>query len=352
MEIVLVLLGSAVVVLTLADLLSTTLSVASGDGLVSGRIADTVWRLVLRLRLSHRALRRCGLLIVGGLVAGWAITLWAGWSLVFLGAGDGVVNSSTQQSAGAGDRIYYAGYLVSTLGNGDLAASGTGWQLATVLASISGLVAVTLAITFLVPVVSGVVQRRQLATVIGSLGKTPAELLRRSWDGTDFSHLADHLSALLPELLLMTQRHMAYPVLHYFHSAERHGAIAPMVAVLDETVLILRFGVRQPGISHLTLDATREGIAELLRLLEGSFIPPSAEEPPAPQLQWARQLGAAVHDADTFDRVLRDQEPRRRVLRGFVESDGWQWSDVYESDADTRLDVGVASLEGLDASRR
>ncbi len=338
MSIVFVTAGAAIVALTIADLLSTTLSVASVKGLVSGRLASKVWRQVLRLRLSHQRLRRVGMVLVSGFIAGWAVMSWLGWTPVFLGAGDAVVNSTTCVPASFSDRIFYAGYLVSTLGNGDFTRVGRSWQIASVLASITGLVAVTLAITFMVPLVSGVVHRRQVAATISTLGDTPARLLARMWDGEGFSPLADHLSGLLSELHLLTQRHTAYPMMHYFHSDQRHEAIAPMLAVLDEALLVLEHGVDRPGIAELTVGATRDSGAEFLRLLDGGFVTAAAHAPPDPDLAWVRRLGARTVDDGAFDRVVRGHSRRRRILLGFVEGDGWGWNDLHEVPEDEHLD--------------
>lgn len=340
MSAILIILGLALVVLAICDLFSTTLSVTSVNGIVSGHLADFVWRRVLRLRLSHRLLRLTGLSVVVGLIAGWALALWGGWTLIFIGAGDAVVESTTRAPASISDRAFFAGYLVSTLGNGDFTADGTVWQLTTVLASLSGLIAVTLAVTFLVPVAAGVVQRRQLATTIASLGETPRAVLRRSWNGTDHSMLATFLPGMLSDIHLLTQRHMAYPVLHYFHSIDRHSAVAPMLAVLDESLLLLQRGARDAGIPSLTLDASRDSIAELLRLLEMAFIRPADEAPPAPQLAWLSEAGAVAVDGPEFDHAVESESPRRRVLRGFVEADGWSWDDVVETPEGSRPRVG------------
>lgn len=322
--------GAVVIVLTVIDLMATTLSVTSPRGFVSARLADRLWRGILRLDPPTRLLRLLGVTIVSGIVGTWVLLQWAGWALVFIGAGDAVISSQGGGPVGTGERIYFAGYLVSTLGNGDYTTLGTGWKIASVLASFTGLLTATLAITFLVPVASGVVHRRQVATQIASLGGTPKAILARSWNGTDFSPLGQHLSDLYSDLHLLTQRHLAYPVLHYFHSEERYAAVAPMVAALDDTLLLLQQGAPDPGINTLTLTATREAVTELLDLLEGVVIVPTAEPPPAPELRWLERLGAPTVDHDTFATVVAGEERHRRLLNGFVNNDGWEWTDAED----------------------
>ena len=323
--------GACVVAVALADLLSTTLSVASATGVVSVRAARLVWGGVQRLRLSHRALRMVGPTIVAGQIAWWVLALWAGWALVFLGAGaDAVISTSTGAPTSGADRVYYAGYLVATLGNGDFGPTSTTWQIASVLASLSGLLTATLAITFVVPVVSAVVERRRLAMQIASLGGSPQALLERSWNGSDFAALTPHLSStVLPAVHMTAQQHLAYPVLHYFHNDQRQAAIAPMIAALDDALLVLRHGLRDPGIDGLTLEATRRAIDDLLALMRSAYVEPADDPPPPPDRQALARLGAAMADEAAFARAVDADADRRRVLRGFVETDGWSWSDVH-----------------------
>ena len=340
--------GVMLIVLVLADLLSATLAVGNPNVLISQRIANAVWRLMLRRRPSHLALRLTGEVIVVGIIAGWALLLWVGWSLVFLGAGDAVVDSTSGASASASERVFFAGYLMTTLGLGGSTAVTTGWRIAAVLASLTGLVTVTLAVTFLVPVVSGVVQRRQVASTIAAVGRTPAAVLERAWNGTDFSRIDDMLSGLFSEITLLTQRHLAYPVLHYFHAQQRHVAIAPMIAVLDETLLLLHAGVREAGVSSVLMAAVRNAVHELMGLLEASFVVPDREAPPPPDLDWARRLGAETVDDDTFAKACDDCDEHRRMLRGFVEADGWSWSDLTEDGQVTGLDAEHSGVEPVE----
>ena len=53
------------------------------------------------------------------------------------------------------------------------------------------------------------------------LGERPDDALITAWDGTTFGFLPHHLITLGPEMDLLSQRHLAYPVLHFFRSGER-----------------------------------------------------------------------------------------------------------------------------------
>lgn len=59
-------------------------------------------------------------------------------------------STATGNPAGTVERLYFTGYTVFTLGNGDFRPGAGTWQLATVAATGTGLVLITLAITYAV----------------------------------------------------------------------------------------------------------------------------------------------------------------------------------------------------------
>lgn len=62
--------------------------------------------------------------------------------------------------------------MLFSLGNGGYQPASGVWEIVMVVATLNGLLVLTLAITFLVPVVGAVAQRRQQAALIHALGHT------------------------------------------------------------------------------------------------------------------------------------------------------------------------------------
>jgi hypothetical protein len=110
-------------------------------------------------------------------VAVWVALTGAGWSLVSLGGGRTVVASDTGRPAGVLDTVYSVGFTISTLDVGDFTAAGPAWRLLTTLASSTGLVLVTLGITYLLAVVSAVVSPRSPPVHISAPGHTAAAVV-------------------------------------------------------------------------------------------------------------------------------------------------------------------------------
>ncbi len=165
--------GLGLVGLVLFDLLWTTLAAAAGAGPVTARVSALTWRVVKGGRRNNGGRQSSGVIVVVAVLVSWITLLWAGWLLAFSSADSAVVGTGTEKPAGTVARTYFVGYTVFTLGNGDFKPGGSFWQLATVTATGTGLVLVSLAITYLVPVTGAATDRRSLAGYIASLGESP-----------------------------------------------------------------------------------------------------------------------------------------------------------------------------------
>jgi hypothetical protein len=325
--------GVLLVCLVLFDLLVTTLSASTRAGPLTTGLTNGLWRLAIRGipdgRHRHKLLGQLGMPIVALIIAQWALLLWAGWTLVFNATDTAVISSTSRMPATIEQRVYYAGNTMTALATSGFEASGTFFQLATVVASTAGYFVITLAVTYLVPVVSAVETRRQLASQIHGLGDTPERLVTQAWTGESFpTSFAVQLVSLTATISLQSQRHLAYPVLRVFHSPRRQTAAGPAVAVLAEAVTLLRYGVatsaRPPSGVLLSLFSA---IAEYCQAVPLD-VPPPAEAPTPPSLAPLRTAGIpTVTDEQFADSLSSCQDHRRRVAAQ-VNSDGWAWSAV------------------------
>lgn len=330
------LLGSALVVWANVEAFWTVLSL-QGGGPVTGWMTRGVWAGCLRLPrpVLHRLMPGIGTTIVMLTLTLWIALLWLGWWVLFSadpGSPGSVVESITKQPVSGWGRFYFVGFTVFTLGVGDYVASTDAWRVATAIASGSGLILITLSVTYLVPVVSAVTGKRRVAGTIAGLGTTPHELVLHAWDGQGFDGLAQPLSSLQSDIEDIKQKHGAYPVLHYFHSRVRREQIALGLATLDEAIQLLRSGVAEQARPRWMLhEPTRAAIGELLFMLQNDFVPPASEPPPVTSLGPLREAGVPVVTDEQYDAAMRRERDRRRRLRGFVQDAGWSWRDVLET---------------------
>ena len=322
--------GSALVLLVLADVLFTTLTLGEGAGPLTRRILGLLWRCSLRLgrpERRSRVLSNSGPALLVVTVAFWLTTTWLGWWLVFLGSGS-VRKAETDVPAGAADVAYYAGYAISTLGTGDFVADSPVWRILTALAGVEGLILVTLSITYLLSVVSAVVARRALATQIHALGGTAGEIVVEGWAGNGFSPaFVQQLVGATGSLATVVQQHFAYPVLHYFRSSSPAESAPVAVAVLDDVLLLLEAAVdADVAPSTSAVRPARRIVADYVRTVGGmAAVGDRREPPPCPSVAPLERAGIPLRPAAERDGAFRTGAERRRGLRQLVEEAGWSW---------------------------
>lgn len=356
-------LGAVLVTLALLDMLWTTVAVSAGAGPLTSRLSHLLWRLLCRLsrrsREPHRVLRVTGVLVVVSMFTLWLTVLTVGWGLVFSASETAVVTTASGEPASFSERLYFAGYSTATLGNGEYRPGGGVWQLLTVMATFSGLGMATMGITYLVPVTQAVVDRRTLALEIDSLGRSPTDIVVNAWEDGAFPRLGRRVTSISSSLSRLGQRHLAYPILHYFHDVSQQAAGTVKLAVLDEALTLLRFGVRaDQRPDGLDLASARESVGSFLSALSAGHIGPADAPPPLPDLAPLRTAGLPTVSDETFAAACGELEHRRRLLRAAVEDDGWTWDQVCGRDADADgdeprdamapddVDAGTASTGG------
>lgn len=222
-------------------------------------------------------------------------------------------------------RIDDAGFVVFSLGVGDVVPGSGTWQIATAGASFLGLFLVTLSITYLVSVVSAAVSRRQLARSVHLSGECGADIVATHWTGEQVSSQFDPLAqSLTTQILETTQQHLAYPVLHHFHASADASEAPRAVAALDDALLLLSDGlVDQARPSSDTLARLRRGIEHYTSTVHPGGRPP--KDPPLPQLAPLRQAGIPVVDDAAFSTAAAARADRRRQLDALVRADAWTW---------------------------
>jgi len=334
MNIFLLILGIALLSITLIDALWTTV-MPHGSGPISGAVCRAIWALAKR---APHPLRKKLLPVVGSIsmlvvIFGGVVMLWLGWMVLFCGDPGSIVHSKTGVEAGHIDRIYFTGYTLFTLGIGDFVPKGPAWQLVTVVSSFSGLFLVTLSITYLLPVLSAATQKRQLAAMIRDLGSDPVSVLVEAWDGKGFDRLLDKFSSTLsPMIHLHAQRHLEYPIVHYFHSNRMEASLAIGIAVLDESFTMIAHSVAAEARPHPSdILHARRSIGSLLNMLDSRYLRLACENPPPPDVSRLTEAGIPLADPDELERAIADLSTRRRHLRAFVEDAGWEWQDVLKS---------------------
>ncbi|MES1026406.1 potassium channel family protein [Gloeocapsa sp. BRSZ] len=330
MNVLLFILGLLLVLLSLLDALWTALWVDGGAGPVTSQIINGVWWVMAKLIRTKRNywLSLAGPLIQTVTVLIWVSLLWAGWVLIFSADSTSLVYTRTPepQLSTLSDRIYFVAYTISTMGNGDLYPSRGAWEIAASFTSLSGMFLITMVVSFLLSVIGGVTTKQSLASQITGLGNSAEEFILNVWDGKGFTGLDLQLMSMISQLGTLTEQQLAYPVLHRYHGATFKEDSAPAVAILDDVLTILKYGLQEPHRpSPAILKSARETVHTYLKTLTSASVYPADHLPPAPDLTPLRQAGIPVVSDDEFARSLDDLTHRRKLLLGLVEHNSFKW---------------------------
>lgn len=327
MELLLAALGIGLIVFALVDALWTTLWVDGGGGPLTRRATTWAWRGILRLvgRQRHRALSLFGPVLLVMTLITWVGLVLAGWFLLFSADPQSLASTGAQDVDWTG-RVWFVAYTFFTVGNGDYVPEPGAWQIAASLIGATGMVLVTLAISYLLSVISAVVSKRAFASQVTGLGETPQAFVKSGWNGHDLVALDRQLAELSSQLGQLTQQYESYPVLQYYHAAHPSRSPIRAVAIFDDALTLMQFGVApdaRPGPAELT--AARASVKSFLGTLRSALISPATEAPPGPQLEALRRHGIPAVPDHEFQHEIQQLDDRRRGLLGLVQGDGWTW---------------------------
>ena len=319
--------GILMVVITFVDALWTTLWIEGAAGPLTSRLSTFLWRVARWLTGpdNHKLLSLAGPIILFTSVLSWVVLVSLGWLVVFDSGAGSLLDVRTREPADLVGKIYFVLYSVFTLGNGDYVPNGKVYQLATAATVASGMSLITLAITYLLSVVSAVADKRSVASHISGFGQSPEEIVLTAWDGTGFGKLAPQLAHLTSNLGLLAEQHQAYPILHYYHPASRSKASAAAITAFDEALTILEHAVTEEHRpEQVELKPARQSVSSYLETLSSAFIVPADHPPPAPDLNKLRSAGVPVVSDEYYAEVLEGCSERRRMLLGLLLNDGWR----------------------------
>ncbi len=338
LDMLLLVLGLSIVAITLYDVAATTISVSTVRGPLSTRLSELVWWLSQRFAGTRLSIlqRGAGPLLLVVITVGWLLSLTLGWSLVFSMEGALAKSAEPGQQTSSirwVDSLFFVfGNLIGR-GSSELSPDEIVWSSLESAMALTGVGLLTLSLAWIIPVVAAVVEQRKVAAKISAIGGTPQDIVLRSWNGRHLGDLNLHLLPLIDDLTLLAQRHLAYPVIHYFHSSDGRTAIGARVAALDEALTILEAArlddvERGTRLDDSTTGPLRQAISDYLDTLDVVFISDEAAPPP-PSVDRVVASGATVEDLP--ERVVdlcRRLAARRSLLHGYVHHDGWTWADV------------------------
>jgi hypothetical protein len=327
------LIAGVIIILTIyADFAYTTLS-TNGAGFISNIVTQAIWKIFILLsggNGSRFILKFAGVATVVALLIFWVAMIWMGNALIFLSDRSSVVDSITNTPVGSFDVVYFVGYTIFTLGNGDLKGGDTLWRNYSAIVSVSGLSILTIAISYMVQVLSAVTDKRHLSIYISSMGDSPQKILMQAWNGRNFEKLEPHFLELTTRILYHDQNYLSYPILHQFHSTKAKEAEGINLVALDEAISMLLICVpKEHRPASLDVSALRKSITAYLINLEDNFFSMAKHSPPLPDLKVLKDAGIPVIEDEAYiQERYHELEDRRRLLMAYLHHQAWEWSDL------------------------
>lgn len=309
--------GFATILIVMIDLIAMTMFIGEW------RLTRAIQRIVCgTLQAVYRVWpNRLVLSASGGAVV---LGMFFVWTMVFLSAGERVVNATTRTPAGFWDTVYFAGFSISTLGTGDYAPVGGFWQVMTAVASLNGFSLLTLMVSFIIPVIHAQEFRSQVALRIHHAGRNAEDLILADPQGPPLETLLDELQG---ELIRLEQSHRTTPVLHRFYEQYRRESIEIAIAALDEALSMVEFGLDGPPPRKLW--RTRQSINGYLGSLREAWVEDAENAPPIPSMGALAERGLTLRPLDEIETEYAGAAYHRRRLRALVENSGWSWELVH-----------------------
>ncbi|WP_142785850.1 potassium channel family protein [Changchengzhania lutea] len=331
MNYILLSLGVLIYIAIIADIIMTTLTV-KGGGWLTGKISHWVWKLFLRISGNNgesTLLAHVGYLLLVLIAMIWVVMFNLSFILLLASDVDSVINSTTNLHVNLWEKIYYSGFVISTLGIGDFIASSNLWRSITILYSFTGLIFITMSITYFIPVLTAVIKKRKLGISLSSLGNTPQDIVLNALDADNSDYFKFQLLSLSDALVEHSQNHRAYPVIHYFHNNKKDNTIILQIARLNEAIHILRMYVkkdRRPNKRQLTtMESALNNYVEVVMEVSGATFKKYNFD--KMELNELKAIGVVQENVEKEEQDEMIQK-RRTVLRTLVKEDGWDWADV------------------------
>lgn len=167
MDIVSQITGTLIVLVALTDIYLSVLQRGSVS-LLSGPLNRTVWRLFRRsppLPIRRNPfLSYAGPTLVALILIMWVPLLVIGFALVFLPAlGTQITAASGKTPTGFWPVLYFSAMSLSTLGSGDIIATGSPYRLLMALEALIGFSVFTVSLTYLLSVYSALIRHNSYA---------------------------------------------------------------------------------------------------------------------------------------------------------------------------------------------
>jgi hypothetical protein len=242
--------GFVLLALIIFDIYATVLHSSARYGPVGESLNRSVWRVTraAAFRLSranrHRLLNMVGPLLLPLLISTYVVLLVIAFALVYYPHVPSGFNFSTGHPEPSWvDAVYFSGVALTTVGYGDVVPREAYLRFLALFESASGLVVISLAITYMLTVYTALERKRAVAVSLyhqAGQGADVAGFIAHHFVEGRFYGLRDALRTVTRDLQGLLESHIDHPVIHYFHPVEVYKGTPRVLFLLLETCAVIR----------------------------------------------------------------------------------------------------------------
>lgn len=309
------------------DFFYTTLS-GSGAFIISKSVSGLAHRFLLWLSrfFGRKIFSLSGMAVNLSVLSVWVVLVWAGLLLVYSYNPEGITNS-TGRPANTVERLYFTGYILSTLGVGNFKPTTAFFEVVTSIFSFFGFIFFTTAMTYLIQVTSAVMHKRSLALSINNLGDDPVSIISR-FINSDKALTLQQINTLQNMIDRHSTNHQAYPVLHYYNNPQLDSSLSINISRLDEAINIIRSS--EQNSLYKDTETLNNSLSSFLKHVKEKY-GISSENDRKIEVHWQTldlPLGVTAAPSPSSE-ILQ----KRKVLDSMLKSEGFEWQDVYKTSA-------------------
>lgn len=312
--------GVTILCFVIYDFFFTTLS-GSGAGFLTRFVAFGAQTVVRKLKglFGRSVYNFSGLLVNLSVLAVWIMFVWFGLFLVYSFDPDAMTNASGRVANWV-ERLYYTGYILSTLGVGNFKTTTEFFEIITSLFSFFGFIFFTSSMTYLISVSTAVINKRTLARSIQNLGKDPQQIAEKLMV-MDSSYSMQQILTFQQMVDRHAVNHQAYPVVHFFAHKRQDVCLGLNLTRLDEAVNILLSNPDAGGLKQ-ELAPLRSSLSHFIFHLNQNYTRPFPKKESSKASQ--------VLPYEITNLTNEELDKRRKILGGILRNEGFEWKDVME----------------------
>jgi hypothetical protein len=324
--------GIAIFLFTIYDMSITVLG-SQGAGVLTDYSTKILWSFFLKITENNGlspVLQYGGIFIIITIMASWIILLWTGTTLIFLYKPTAVVDSITNQPVDLSAIVYFSGYVLATLGNGDLKPGGPISRFVANILSFSGLIFITMTVSYLMNVLSGDTQKRKLSKTIIALGYTPFQISQNLLNKDYIDAMESQLAMIGDNIFALSKNLESYPILHYYHTSRFSESMNLNIVMLDEALSLIFCAHNHDKIYKKPLLLfIRKGINSYLQTQQEHINRLSSKIPSLEHIEEMDWSGFSIPRKTIVENYEKIKH-RRTILQTLLEQSGFKWKHVFE----------------------